>query len=287
MAMEKTSQFSIASVVIPAHNEAAVIRRCLDELLSDFSSGELDVVVSCNGCTDDTADIVRSAWPAVRVIEIPQASKPAALRAADEALSTFPRIYLDADITLPSKSAKILIHSLRSGAIAARPRLAYETSSSDALVCSYYRSQARLQEHRNSLWPAVYGLSEVGRSRFSTFPDLIADDVFVSHWFKSSEIKVIDVDLPAIIHVQRRIRDLFRVARRRRKGNAEIYSLPDGPQSTASSTILNLLKTTRSGPTVALDTVFYFVFAIIVRISVTISPPGEWSRDESSRSSSA
>ena len=110
--MELGPLFPIASAVIPAHNEAAVIQRCLNALLNGFAPGELDVVVACNGCTDDTADIVRSTWPTVRLIEIAQASKPAALRAADDALSTFPRIYLDADITLPSKSARILISNL-------------------------------------------------------------------------------------------------------------------------------------------------------------------------------
>ena len=78
---------TIGSVVIPAHNEATTIRRCHDALLAGFAPGELDVAVSCNGCTDGTADIVRSSWPAVQVIEVTKASKPAALRAADEALS--------------------------------------------------------------------------------------------------------------------------------------------------------------------------------------------------------
>ena len=124
----------------------------------------------------------------------------------------------------------------------------------------------------------------MGRSRFSTFPDVIADDLFVSHYFKPSEIDIVAIDHPAVIHAQRRIRDLLRVVRRRRKGNAEIYSLPDGPQSTASSTVRTLLKTAASGPAVALDTLFYLLFAIIVRISVIVSPPRGWSRDESSRS---
>jgi glycosyltransferase involved in cell wall biosynthesis len=275
----------MGSVVIPAHNESAVIRRCLTALLNGFAPGEIDVVVACNGCTDDTADIVRSTWPAVRLIEIEQASKPAALWAADEALSTFPRIYLDADVTFTSGSAKVLIESLRSGAIAARPRSFYDTSRSDALVRSYYRTLARVQLHRNSLWGGgVYGLSQTGRSRFSTFPDLIADDLFADHWFKRSEIKVVDVNPPAIVTVERGIRDLLRAARRRRKGNAAVCSLPDGPQSTASSTIRNLLAAAVSGPVSALDVLFYFVFAIILRISVIVSPPSGWSRDESSRS---
>ena len=89
-AMKPVPSFPIGSVVIPAHNEAAVIRRCLDALLTGVAPSELDVVVACNGCTDDTANIVRSSWPAVRVIEVAQAAKPAALRAADEVLSVFP-----------------------------------------------------------------------------------------------------------------------------------------------------------------------------------------------------
>ena len=43
------------SVVIPAHDEEAVIERCLGTLLADARAGEVEVVVVCNGCTDDTA----------------------------------------------------------------------------------------------------------------------------------------------------------------------------------------------------------------------------------------
>jgi hypothetical protein len=97
----------VGSVVIPAHNEAAVIRRCLDALLDGFRPGELEVVVACNGCTDGTADIVRSSGHAVRIIEIQVASKPAALRAAEELVTIFPRLYLDADVVLTASSAPL------------------------------------------------------------------------------------------------------------------------------------------------------------------------------------
>src|SRR5262245_58336894 len=45
----------MASVVIPAHNEARVIERGLSSLLEGARPGELEIVVVCNGCTDDTA----------------------------------------------------------------------------------------------------------------------------------------------------------------------------------------------------------------------------------------
>jgi hypothetical protein len=282
--MEPVSSFPIGSVVIPAHNEAAVIQRCLDALLTGVAPGELDVVVACNGCTDDTANIVRLSWPTVRVIELAQASKPAALRAADEMLSVFPRIYLDADVILPATSARLMIESLQAGsAAAARPSISYDTSGSDPLVRSYYRARAHVLSARNSLWGGgVYGLSQAGRSRFDTYPDLLADDLFAEQWFNPSEIVIVE-SAPAIVTVPRRIRDLFHIARRRYTGNVQIRGLPDGPPSTAPSTLHGLTSAARSGPGAAMDALVFAGIAAAVRMSIAVSPPAGWSRDESSR----
>jgi glycosyltransferase involved in cell wall biosynthesis len=274
----------IGSVVIPAHNEAAVIRRCLDALLGGFAPGELDVVVACNGCTDGTADIVQSGWPGVRVIEIAQASKTAALQAADDALTVYPRIYLDADVVLPATSARLVIESLRTGpAQAARPPLRYDTSGADPLVRSYYRARVRVPSVMNSLWGAgVYGLSAAGRARFGAFPDLIADDMFVDQWFKRSEIEIVGC-APVLVKAPRRTPDLFRILRRAYQGNAEIRHLPDGQESTATSTLHGVLAAAASRPWLTVDAAAYLGIAVAARITLALSPPGRWSRDESSR----
>src|SRR3954470_21776937 len=88
-----------ASVVIPAHNEAALIGDCLRVLLEDADAGEFEVVVVCNGCTDDTAGIAAD-FAGSTVIEVDAASKIAALNTGDEVATTFPRIYLDADVAI-------------------------------------------------------------------------------------------------------------------------------------------------------------------------------------------
>src|SRR5690349_17015586 len=104
-----------ASVVIPAHNEGTVIERCLDALFGGIDPAALDVVVACNGCVDDTAQRARLSGHPVRVLELGQASKAAALRAGDEAARYFPRLYLDADVVLAGPSALRVIDRLRGG----------------------------------------------------------------------------------------------------------------------------------------------------------------------------
>jgi hypothetical protein len=275
----------IGSVVIPAHNESVFIRRCLDALLCDFAPGELDVVVSCNGCTDDTADIVRSSWPGVRVIELAQASKTAALRAADEVLSVFPRIYKDADVILPGATARLMIEYLRTdSALAARPSPGYDTSQADALVRSYHRARARLLSRTQALWAGdgVYGVSAAGRARWGAYPDVIADDLFAAQWFRPSEVKIIG-SAPTVVTAPRRTRDLIRIMRRRYQGNTDIRGLRDGPASTVAATLRDLAAVARSGPGAAADTAAYLGIAVAGRMTRAVSPPAGWARDESSR----
>ena len=73
-----------------------------------FAPGELDVVVVCNGCTDQTAELARSCGYQVRVVELASASKPAALRIGDAAALAFPRLYLDADVILPGRPRPVM-----------------------------------------------------------------------------------------------------------------------------------------------------------------------------------
>ena len=100
------------SVLIPAHNEEAVIGRCLDHLFDGIDPESLEVAVVCNGCHDGTAAAARAGGHPVHVIELDVASKTAALRAGDRALDTFPRLYLDADVVLRGAGARQVLEQL-------------------------------------------------------------------------------------------------------------------------------------------------------------------------------
>lgn len=280
----------LASVIVPAHNEGTVIERCLDALFAGFSPDELDVVVVCNGCRDDTADRARATGHPVRVLQLAAASKAAALRAGDQAALAFPRLYLDADVVLGDGAARRVIERLQDGAVAARPPIVYDSRRSSSLVRSYYRARAQMPAVLNSLWGAgVYGLSAGGRGRFEAFPDLTADDLWIDRQYAPEEIEIVDC-APVHVTVPRRARDLARILRRTYKGKAEnrpAAGADDRARQVTASALGDLRRLVASGPLGALDAATYASFATGARLALSVGTAigtgSRWERDESSR----
>jgi glycosyltransferase involved in cell wall biosynthesis len=282
-----TAPVPLGSVIIPAHNEALVISRCLDALLDGFEPGELDVLVVCNGCTDKTADIARSTGHAVRVLEIETASKTAALRAGEESATSFPRLYLDADVVLTEVAARGVLGYLQStDSLVARPPIKYDTKRSSLLVRSYYRARVKVPGVMSAVWGAgCYGLSAAGRARFADYPDVIADDLFVDQHFSRAEIMIVDAP-PVIVTVPRRTADLLRILRRTYRGNTENRAISTGQvdrSSTTSSTSRELRRLALTGPVQALDVFTYAALAMLARITLSVAASRGWERDNGSR----
>jgi len=272
---------TLGSVLIPAHNEATVVGRCLRALLDGSARGALEVVVVCNGCTDGTAQVVRSCADEVLVVELDQASKPQALRAGEGRLTGFPRLYLDADVVLPHGSAvELLMRLSRGPALAVRPPVRYEAANSSPIVKRYYAARRRLPAVTGALWGSgVYGLSEEGRRRFGAYPDAIADELFVARHFAEHEIEVVDCP-PAVVTVPRKTVDLLRVLRRTYRGNTELKTPGPGSTPVTARDILDLALT---GPRPAVDALTYSALAVGGRLMTRVAGSGPWERDESSR----
>jgi glycosyltransferase involved in cell wall biosynthesis len=181
---------ALASVIIPAHNEAAVIARLLSALMSDPTAEPLEIIVVANGCTDNTADIARTVSGPIQVIEIAEASKIAALNAGDAAATYFPRMYIDADVMVSGETVRALGRYLASveGPFAASAVLHVDASTSSWPARAFYsvweQSEYRYSGHVGS---GIYGVTEEGRARFQKFPDVIADDRFVQLLFAPAE----------------------------------------------------------------------------------------------------
>lgn len=213
----------MVSVIIPAHDEAAVIGRCLSALCTGAEEDELDVVVVCNGCRDDTAAVARAFGPPVRVMVTPVASKTHALNLGDEAAWSYPRFYVDADVVLPLPCLRQLAAELHNGRIlAAAPRFRMELSGCAWAVRAFYDINQRLPSSREGIGGSgVYGLSEHGRRRFDRFPDLVSDDGFVRLRFAPTERATL-ADCHSLVYAPRTLRDLVAIKTRSQLGTRQL-----------------------------------------------------------------
>jgi glycosyltransferase involved in cell wall biosynthesis len=274
----------LGSIVIPAYNEGAVISRCLDEVFDGLDPSEVEVVVACNGCTDDTAAQVRSSGYPVQLLDLPEAGKIGALNAGEEAVTALPRLYLDADVTINGHTVRHVLEATSERALAARPRITFDTSRSSRLVRHYYAAREHLPGVMSELCTGgVYALSAAARSRFDRFPEVIADDLFAARIIRDDEIEIVEGE-PVVVHVPRTGRALVAVLKRVYRGNRELADeRPDLTSSTTTSTARELLALARTRGHLV-DAAVYAGFALGARVAVALDRnPARWERDDTSR----
>jgi glycosyltransferase involved in cell wall biosynthesis len=214
------------SVIIPAHNEEKTIGRCLRAILHDAQPNEIEIIVACNGCTDDTRGVVAQFGGAVRVVEIKTASKPAALNLGDAQATGFPRLYVDADVEISTETVRRLAQVLDSGsALVATPKLQVALSRRPWYIRQYFQIWTNLPYVKyGHIGSGVYALSEQGRRRFDHFPDIIADDTFVRNLFDEAERAILP-DGEFVIQAPYTFRDMLRRKIRVFVGNTQLAKL--------------------------------------------------------------
>jgi N-acetylglucosaminyldiphosphoundecaprenol N-acetyl-beta-D-mannosaminyltransferase len=279
---------SIASVVVPAHNEAHVIGRLLGQLVASAHPDEVDVVVIANGCTDATAEVAASFGPAVRVLSIPTASKRDALAVGNRTARGFPRIYVDADVELRIEDVRALAEALRRpAALAAAPELVLALASSSWPIRWYYDVWTRLPEVRRGLFGrGVVAVSEAGYARLKNLPPVLADDLAASLAFSPDE-RVVAAGARALVHPPRTLPDLLRVRARAAIGVAQVERTEGAPTSTARTRPEDLLVILRNRPRMAPRIALFLAVTILARLrasrAVRHGDYSTWLRDESSR----
>lgn len=208
----------MVSIIIAAHNEGSVIGRTLDCLQSGNLGAQ--VIVVPNGCTDDTADVARArSW--VEVIELEEGGKARALNAGDELARSFPRIYLDADISVPEGGVAALVDALdSSGALAAVPGRDLETTGRPWPVVAHSMIHRRLPVFRDGLFGrGMIAMSAEGRARFDSFPIMVADDLFIDSLFTAEEKTHVE-QVKVVVETPFTTRDLIQRLVRVRRGSA-------------------------------------------------------------------
>ena len=214
----------MATVIVPAHNESTVISRCLDSIRAQ--QGVSKVIVACNGCTDDTVEIVRANYPEFLCLDIATPSKVHALNEAEKYIQSWPVFYIDADVSLSPNTVELITAEMANQKLLlAAPSPDIDISKSPWLVKQFYKIWLKLPYIREGvIATCTFVMTEEGRKRFDKFPeDIFADDCFVRSHFHDSELGNVD---GCQVHVSapKTLWSLIKIKTRSRLGSMVIKS---------------------------------------------------------------
>lgn len=273
----------MVSVIIAAHNEESVIGACIDALHRQ-TLRPLEIVVSANGCGDRTAEVAKA--HGATVVERVQPGKAAALNAAERVVTSFPRLYLDADIFIPPDAIALMVDELASGACATMPRRRLNSEGRTPAVRAYAAINERLPAfHQGLFGRGVIMLSDRGRSRFETFPELIADDLFLDSLFdvrEKSEVNATEILVETPLTSRELLNRLVRVRRGNTEMRAAAAASPVAVRVQPSDRWAWLRDVVIPEPRLAGAAVPYVALTLLAGL-LARRPGRGWARDEGSR----
>lgn len=185
------------TIIIPAYNEASVIRECLESLLLQRYSGPLEIIVAANGCTDLTAAVAREYEPRFQekgyelvVLEITNGNKNNALVHVDSLASFDSRLYLDADVVCGDTLIQELVIELQvSTAVYVSGTLKIQDGSSFSSRCYGLIWKATPYVRDTIPGCGCYAVNAAGRRKWNQFPKIHSDDKFVRLLFSHCQRK--------------------------------------------------------------------------------------------------
>ena len=217
----------MATVIIPAHNEATVIAQCLDSIAGQESVER--IIVACNACTDNTAKIVKL-YEKVHCLELVMASKTNAINEAEKYISSYPVFYIDADTCLgPGAIQEVTRVMTNNRLLLAAPTPVVSATYSSWPVRTFYRVWLNLPYIKEGVIATCsYVIAREGRKRFSHFPEVISDDGFVRGHFETCELANV-ASAKIYINAPKDLLSLIKIKTRARLGNIQLSKTQDLP----------------------------------------------------------
>ncbi|MEM8977191.1 MAG: glycosyltransferase family 2 protein [Pseudomonadota bacterium] len=282
------------TLIIPAHNEEAVIARCLRAALADAPDpAEIEIIVAANGCNDRTVEIASAFGPHIKVLDLPEGSKTGAINAANQLASGFPRIFLDADVECNYHSLAALAHALEEPEVMiAAPKIRLSLEHTNWFVRSYYAAWMKQPYAKSgSGGSGCYALSEDALAQVGEFPPIMGDDIWIHTRFARAQKRLVSQDKDgrqvfSIVRPPSTAMQQVQVEARRMLGNAEVKRSYPSPHFDLISKSGGLLASLRSGASLRELAIFYGVKALVrleTRRRQGLSKNISWTRDLSSR----
>ncbi len=189
-ARTKVQEWPVVTLIIPAYNEQAVIRRKIQNSLElEYPEGKLEILIASDGSQDQTNEIAASfADRGVRLLAFERRrGKAAAMNDAVEAATGEVICFCDANVIFQPKAVRILVSALADpnvGAATGCVQLASEDSNFGEGESLYYKIEKRLQRAESqvgSLMGVDGGMYVLRKSLYEPLPqDTILDDFVIS-----------------------------------------------------------------------------------------------------------
>lgn len=176
------------SVIIPAHNEEAVISKALDSVKAQ-SFTDYECIVVCDACTDKTADIAKSYG--FKVIEVNAHSSGAARNAGLEIAQGEWILFCDAD--------DWYLHEYAFEMLADKVGKENEDAVFFSLIWKNMGYGA-IRSPKGTIYPHVankcWKRASIGITRFPIEKDVVGEDETFFNSMMSKGLKIIEWDMP-------------------------------------------------------------------------------------------
>ncbi len=278
-------------IIIPAFNEETLIAKTLTTLFNDNSLRDIEVLVICNGCNDQTYYQVNSFIKEnalslenknidLLVLETSKASKTNALNIGINNSRGLIKVLIDADIQINGEDINILIDELQNKKLKAiSPRVKFSFEKSNFIVRQYYRIASQSFYNVNIRLSNVIALSDTGVKQIVPLPDVIADDEYIRRQFAQHEYAV-SSNCFLTFTCAKTLGSLIQVLTRVERGNIQLNSRYSSTTSMPKKGYGKL--SVKSFPT-------FFLIKLLVKTRAKLQflqgRINQWERDESNRNS--
>ena len=215
-------------------------------------------------------------------MNLQEANKALAIRAAEKLATKYPRFFVDADVSIKGSELAQIATVLRQNAVElASPRLVMDFSDCSPFARAASEIWTRLPHAKHAAFQQVIGVSRSGRARWGEMPDLIADDTFITSRMPLDRRLILE-DVAAVIRPPANLWSFFRVRIRSEKGVRQLRACGiDVPHEPGQRRELLRLAL---HPMTCLSALVYVCAVLAARALLLIGYGGRaWFQDRSSR----
>jgi cellulose synthase/poly-beta-1,6-N-acetylglucosamine synthase-like glycosyltransferase len=185
--IKRDSYTPTVSLILPVHNEAAIITAKLDNTFAlDYPRTHLEVIVASDGSNDGTHELVAQyEVPGMRLLELPRQGKNRTINAAVTTATGDVLVFTDADNMLAPKALRYLVAPFCDptvGGVSGDYGHAAQANKGigERVYWSLERKLKRLQSRAGSVTSAAGPNYAIRRHLFTPIPVGVNDDFFTS-----------------------------------------------------------------------------------------------------------